>query len=188
MATLTFASGACPVFGPVPSVPQTIPPGTMIAFSWTFTPTGPGIVAFTTAATGTDSVTLQTVTVSASLSFTPRTYAADKVAQGKLLVAPNILDPSDPASRVVFAARGNAGAELKIDIYTETGVLMGSLRGRLDAGGVGTIELTGDQLTSHAPSAAVHLSRVLSTGVYIARCSSGGVNDIKPFAVRRKMQ
>jgi hypothetical protein len=174
-AALHFTEGAVPIFGPVPSVPQTVTAGSGLGFTWTFTPTG-GTVAFTAVASGTDVATGQTISGSDAKSLTVQMLAADKVEKGKMLVAPNILDPSDPAAKIVFAARGNPGAELVIEIYTETGVKVGVLHGRLDGTGLGTVELTRPYVEGQA----------LSTGAYFARVSGGGVSDIKSFAVRRK--
>jgi hypothetical protein len=102
--------------------------------------------------------------------------AAGAVAQGSMLAAPNVLDPGDPASKVVFTFKGNAGGQVDIDIYDEAGLHLGVLKGTIDGTGVGSVTLAKFEIDG----------RKLGTGVYYAVAKGGGVSARRPFAVVRR--
>jgi len=97
--------------------------------------------------------------------------------EGKLIVAPNVLDRSNlMATRLGLNVKGAANGTVTVVIFDETGGFVDSVDINLDSSGYGVKRYTGPG------------NSVLAPGVYWAKASGSGVNDKKRFMVisRRK--
>ena len=156
--------------------PATVNAGNSRTFSWTFSATGSGDVTFTAWADGTDAGTGLSLHTSALAVAKVATAASGKVGKGKLIIAPNSIDPTKPGSKIVFHFKGDAGSEVEAMIFTANGHYIGSLKGTIDYNGAGTITLTDAKVDG----------KPLATGFYWAQIKGGGVSDRKQFAVVSK--
>ena len=96
------------------------------------------------------------------------------VAQGKLLIAPNLLDLAQPGASMTFWGRGTPGGTVELRIYDAAGGYMGALKIALDATGFGSVVLKGNRLADTE----------LGSGVYWALPTGGGVSGRRPFMVQ----
>ena len=175
--------------GPAPANVASLAAGAAATFVYTYTTsTGAGgSVQFSATGSGTDAGTAAVVSAQATAGLTV-TYnppsatpyvpppAAGAVAKGRMLAAPNILDPGDPATKVVFTFKGDPNGQTEIDIYDEARQYLGTLKGTIDSHGIGTVTITGLGVNG----------KKLGIGVYWAVARGGGVKDRRPFAVTRR--
>jgi len=92
---------------------------------------------------------------------------------GKLLIAPNSLDLTSPASEAVFRVAGKPGQEAELRVYDSAGRLAGMARVALDAEGHGRISYGRDGWGGKRPV----------PGAYWVVASGGGVKGKKLFFV-----
>lgn len=178
--------------GPVPSAPLTIPPGGATLFTWTFSATGAGPVAFTVTATGTTCVGIVTTssatvhttilmpaagsTVIAPSGTVPPIEVGTEALPRGLLIAPNRLDLADPSARIRVLVRGDPGGTVRLRIFDEHGGSAGTIEIGLDARGRGEVPIRLGDPPGLSFSQGVHW--VVATG--------GGLNARKPLVVVRK--
>jgi len=158
--------------------PADLGPATTRSFTWTFQPSGSGPVSLTATTEGrrpdNGAVVLAAVTVDFTVLPVSDQVMA-RVAPGHALAAPNVLDLSDPAGRVVIVMRGTGtAATANLAIYDAMG-------GLVRKGGV-PIDYTGWGV------AYVTAGDNLAPGVYWALVTGAGIDERKPFKVvaRRK--
>jgi N-acetylneuraminic acid mutarotase len=99
-----------------------------------------------------------------------------RLRPGEIIVAPNVMDPANPASQVIFGLKGDPGETVSVDIYDEAGKFIGTVTVVLDPSGFGSGKIVGAEVNG----------RKLGTGVYWAVAKGGGVNARIRFAVVRK--
>jgi N-acetylneuraminic acid mutarotase len=98
--------------------------------------------------------------------------AIARTGQGKIVVAPNVLDRSDSLStRLGLTVRGSSGGKVTFVIFNAAGGAIDSVDITLDSSGCGTRWYTGPG------------NSVLAPGVYWVKASGGGVSGKKPFMV-----
>ncbi|MEK7475414.1 MAG: kelch repeat-containing protein [Candidatus Coatesbacteria bacterium] len=99
-----------------------------------------------------------------------------KVKPKSILIGPNVLDRSDPGSRLSIAARGKAGGRVTIEIFDEGVRLVRTLHLDLDGDGLAAMDLDGrDDHGKH-----------LAYGLYWVLARDGGVSDRKQFMIVSK--
>jgi hypothetical protein len=107
--------------GPTPAGPVNILAGTQQLFTWTYSISGKGTVAFTATAQGYDQNSLAIVSVVDGKSFSvTKTRLPGPDTKG-LTIAPNVLDYSRGNATVNFILRGDPGGTADLRIYNEAG-------------------------------------------------------------------
>jgi subtilisin family serine protease len=179
---VTFASGESLLGELSRPSPADIRAGTTASFTWTYSATGAGTPGFTVLARGTDRATGVVVKATATMTFhiispspVPSSLASleslyTRVALGRALVAPNVLDLSVSLSHVVVVIKGTrANGVADLSIFDAMGGLVKKSPVVLDARGQGVAYIT--------------VGTNLAPGVYWALISGGGAEDRKPFKV-----
>lgn len=162
--------------GPSPAGAATLAPGAAATFTYTFSATGGGDTRISVTVTGRNAGTTYALTATVAATLHIKHPAEDNVERGEMLAAPNVLDLGNPAARVVLTMKGDPGGRTEVDIYDESGRLLGTVPVTLDSTGSGAAVVEGLEVAG----------RKLATGVYWAAAHGGGVNARRPFAVVRK--
>jgi hypothetical protein len=96
----------------------------------------------------------------------------EKLEKGGLLAAPNVLDYSIGGSLAIYM-RGDPNTYAEVEIYDESGELIGILHALLDSSGHGKVTIEGGLVDG----------RRLGPGMYWALVKGNGVNAKKRFMV-----
>ncbi|MEK7477648.1 MAG: hypothetical protein AAB152_18670 [Candidatus Coatesbacteria bacterium] len=171
------------VSGPVPTGGLTLTATGSVVFVWRVTAQREGHLVYTAAVTGVDSnsgapLSAGVDAVETFVEIRPARFF--KVKKGSALVAPNVLDLSDPSSNLHFVFKGKAGGHVALTIYDEAHRYVGAEDVVLDWSGMGEISTRNGRLGILQ----------LGQGVHWAVAKGGGVDDILPFVVvvKRKLQ
>lgn len=172
--------------GPSPAGNVSLSPGISQSFTWTYSVSGSGYIVFTASVSGMDAGTGYPFSSAVSAAFTlgepsipevsssltPYMTIKAKLQAGDLIAAPNVMNLLNGGSVTIYM-KGDPNASARVEIYDESGDLIGTLEAPLDAEGFGKVTISGGAIDG----------KLIGPGIYWARVRGGGVKARKPFVV-----